>query len=86
MSISCDGQWMSKLSEEMFQELDLDVQTTRESFDNIVKEEGGEARTSASRYLAAVVDIMLADWLELCVSEVVGSVNTHQFLSVCVSL
>ena len=36
------------------------------------------------RYEAAIMHIMLSDWIELAVSEVVGASNTYYFLANCI--
>ncbi len=62
----------------MLEGLRDDVDITMDCFERLV-----EPSLKDSRYARAIADILLADWIELSASEVVGAANTFLFLRDC---
>lgn len=77
-TISCDARWEATCDRDMLEGLRDDVDITMDCFERLV-----EPSLKNSRYARAIADILLADWIELSASEVVGAANTFLFLRDC---
>jgi hypothetical protein len=79
--MSCDAQWKATGDRNMMEGLRDDVDITLDCFERLV-----EPSLKDTRYARAISDILLADWIELSASEVVGAANTFTFLRDCLYL